>query len=109
MSWGAEFPGPVRDIPGNPWNALGIRRNEFGAEHILVAETLSVLALCHGRLNDTPKKRDLLERVLIIQKSELGPHHRQVAATLENLANAHGKKINTVLAAVACGVSCIVA
>ena len=42
--------------------ALRIQEREYGAEHRLVATTLTNLGIAYGDLGDAQKKQDLLER-----------------------------------------------
>ena len=48
------------------------------------------LSDAYGDLGNPGKKKDLLERALVIQESQYGPEHYQVAITLVNLGNAYG-------------------
>eukprot|EP00971_Amphidinium_carterae_P133502 2644220-Amphidinium_carterae.1 len=48
------------------------------------------LGIAYGRLGDTSKKRDCLERALQIEEAQYGPDHPEVAITLVNLGNAYG-------------------
>ena len=70
--------------------ALRIQEREYGAEHRLVATTLTNLGIAYGDLGDAQKKRDLLEKALRIKEREYGPEHQTVAITLDNLGSAYG-------------------
>ena len=48
--------------------ALGIQGRGYGAEHRLVATTLTNLGIAYGDLDDAQKKRDLLEKALRIKE-----------------------------------------
>ena len=61
------------------------------AQSILeVAGTLTNLGNAYGDLGDTKKKKELLERALVIQERHYGAEHPEVARTLKNLGNAYG-------------------
>ena len=68
--------------------ALRIQEREYGAEHRLVATTLTNLGIAYGDLGDAQKKRDLLEKALRIKEREYGPEHKIVASSLDNLGSA---------------------
>ena len=70
--------------------ALRIQEREYGAEHRLVATTLTNLGSAYWDLGDAQKTRDLLEKALRIKEREYGHQHRQVAITLDNLGSAYG-------------------
>ena len=70
--------------------ALRAQEREIGADHQLVATTLSNLGLAFERLGDAQKKRDLFEKALRLKEREYGPEHQSVAITLDNLGSAYG-------------------
>jgi Tfp pilus assembly protein PilF len=49
----------------------------------------------YGRLGDTQKKRELLERALAINERHYGPDHPNVATTLTNLGIVYGRSGDT--------------
>jgi tetratricopeptide (TPR) repeat protein len=70
---------------------LEIEEKHFGPDHPEVAITLTNLGEAYGKLGDSKKKRDLLERALEIEEKHFGPDHPKVAITLTNLGLAYGE------------------
>ncbi len=72
--------------------ALELRKNQFGENHPLVAESFHDLAIVYtGQAKkDKEEVRALLERSLEIREKSLGPNHPDVAESLLSLARSYG-------------------
>ncbi len=62
----------------------------YSLDHPEMAITLTNLGNAYGKLGDTKKKCDLLERTLAINERHYGLDHPEVAITLTNLGNVYG-------------------
>ena len=67
--------------------ALSIRENALGANHLDVAESLQTLGDLLAEMADYVAARPLLERALAIREHALGPRHELVAETLTTLGD----------------------
>jgi tetratricopeptide (TPR) repeat protein len=67
--------------------ALAIKQELLGAEHLVIATNLSGLATIHRELGSYDEAGRLQVRLLELLQQALGPEHPSVAATLQNLAN----------------------
>ena len=64
----------------------------FGADHLLVADSLNTLAGFYFRKGDYAQAELLVQRSLAIREKALGPDHLDIAASLNNLANLSYRK-----------------
>jgi tetratricopeptide (TPR) repeat protein len=62
-----------------------IFEREYGPDHVQVAITLTNLGNAYGSLGDYGKKKELLERVLVIKERKNDPDHVEVARTLNSI------------------------
>lgn len=69
--------------------ALEIREQVLGPDHLEVAAALGNLAIAHAKNRAIAKAAPLFERALVIREKVLGPEHPLVATSLSNLANIH--------------------
>lgn len=74
--------------------ALQIRRELFGTNHVDVAASLSNLALLHEAMGSFNEALVLHEQALAIRVSCLGPEHELVAETLVNIGLLHKRDRN---------------
>ena len=70
--------------------ALRVQDREYGAEHRLVATTLTNLGSAYWDLGGAQKTRDVVEKALRIKEREYRHQHQQVAITRDNLGSAYG-------------------
>lgn len=70
-------------------NALEIRRQLLGDNHLEVANTYNNQGIALGKLGHTNHAIEALARALKIRQQILGIHHGQVISTWHNLANVH--------------------
>merc|ERR1712187_474689 len=72
--------------------ALTIQENAYGHdfEHESLATTLKEVGNACGSLGDQTRRRELLERAVLIQERTLGPDEPEVAMTLIDLGSACG-------------------
>jgi tetratricopeptide (TPR) repeat protein len=74
----------------NCWdNALEIRIQVLGTQHLDVANTFNNRGIALGKLHRFEAALSSLEQALQIRKLRLGAQDSQVAATMHNLANVH--------------------
>lgn len=66
--------------------ALRIRERVLGPVHLLVADSLTSLALLFWRQGRYEQAEPLYQRVLSIQEQEVGPEHPLIGRSLNNLA-----------------------
>ena len=70
--------------------ALSRVEEEFGPIHGNTAVALNNVGNAYGDLGDYHKRKELVERALVMEEREYGPTHAQVAITMCNLGNAQG-------------------
>ena len=68
-------------------NALAIRIQVLGEDHIDVANTYNNIGIAHGKLDQPSQAISALQMALKIRMKEHGEKHSEVAATLHNLGN----------------------
>ena len=66
-------------------NALSLREEVLGDEHVEVAESLNTLGLILHQLTELSEAQSVIERSLRIRERKLGPLHRRVSESLTNL------------------------
>jgi len=66
--------------------ALKIRKNRLGPDHLKVATSLNNLASLYESMGAYGKAKPLYKNALAITKARLGPGHPKVATSLNNLA-----------------------
>jgi len=67
--------------------ALALRQDALGADHLAVASSLNNLALVRHSMGEYPEAAELHRRALDVKIEALGPEHPNVATSLGNLAN----------------------
>jgi predicted HD phosphohydrolase len=70
-------------------NALEIRTQVLGDQHLDVANTYNNMGIAHGKLNNISQAMSFLHRALDIRVAHYGQDHEEVAATLHNIGNVH--------------------
>ena len=66
--------------------ALAIRKEVFGSEHPVVAESLNVLAMLSRNQGDYEQAEGFHRQALTIREKTLGPQHPATAVSLNNLS-----------------------
>lgn len=69
-------------------NALEIRTQVLGEDHVDVANTYNNMGIAYGRIGQISQALSFLENALDIRTKHYGENHPQVAATLHNMGNA---------------------
>ena len=70
-------------------DALSIKLNKLGPDHVDVASTYHNMAILHKKLGEHQKAKEYYGRALSIQVNKLGPDHVDVASTYHNMGNLH--------------------
>lgn len=70
-------------------NALEVRLQILGEDHLDVANTYNNIGIAQGKIGYFKDAIDSLKRAQKIRKKELGENHAEVAATLHNIGNVY--------------------
>lgn len=70
-------------------NALDVRQQALGSEHLDVAVSLNDLALLYFHKGEYAQAESLYQRALTIRKKQLGPEHPDVATSMNNVGHIH--------------------
>ena len=70
-------------------NALEVRLQILGKDHLDVANTYNNIGIAQGKLGCYTDAITALHRAQEIRQQQLGQHHHAVAATLHNIGNVH--------------------